>query len=136
MTELKKILVVDDENGIRCLLSEVLASEGFEVSMAKDGQESLDQLEKKQFDLVITDIQMPRVDGITLVKRMKEAGRREKVIVMTGSSLGRNLCREDMPPVVTRLQKPFRMHSFLDVVTAAMANKEVRTGEEDVRQLC
>jgi CheY-like chemotaxis protein len=59
MSESKKVLVVDDETNIRHLLSDFLSSKGFEVSLAKDGQESLDQLENESFDLVITDIHMP-----------------------------------------------------------------------------
>ena len=68
MDRLKKILVVEDERGIRCLLWEVLSKEGFEVLLAKDGQESLSQLEEGSFDLVITDIKMPRVDGIKMLR--------------------------------------------------------------------
>jgi len=64
MAKAEKILVVDDERGIRYLLSDVLSDAGFEVSMAKDGQESLDQLKGNRFALVVTDINMPRLDGI------------------------------------------------------------------------
>jgi DNA-binding NtrC family response regulator len=123
MAGLKKILVVDDENRIRSLLSEILSSEGFEVSMARDGQDSLDQMARSCFDLVITDIQMPNLDGMAMLRRMKKAGRKEKVIIMTGSGLGRDLSGEDVPPVVSRLQKPFRMDRFLDVVIAATSGE-------------
>jgi DNA-binding NtrC family response regulator len=123
MGGLKKILVVDDENRIRSLLSEILSSEGFEVSMARDGQDSLDQMARSRFDLVITDIQMPNLDGMAMLRRMKKAGRKEKVIIMTGSGLGRDLSGEDVPPVVSRLQKPFRMDRFLDVVIAATSGE-------------
>jgi DNA-binding NtrC family response regulator len=123
MAGLKKILVVDDENRIRSLLSEILSSEGFEVSMARDGQDSLDQMARSRFDLVITDIQMPNLDGMAMLRRMKKAGRKEKVIIMTGSGLGRDLSGEDVPPVVSRLQKPFRMDRFLDVVIAATSGE-------------
>jgi DNA-binding NtrC family response regulator len=123
MAGLKRILVVDDENRIRSLLSEILSSEGFEVSMARDGQDSLDQMARSRFDLVITDIQMPNLDGMAMLRRMKKAGRKEKVIIMTGSGLGRDLSGEDVPPVVSRLQKPFRMDRFLDVVIAATSGE-------------
>ncbi len=121
MDGLKKILVVDDEVGIRRLLSDVLSSFGFKVTLAKDGQDSLDQMQDHRFDLLITDINMPRLDGIQLLKRMKRAGRTEKVIVMTGNPLNQSLDGEDYPPVFTQLNKPFRIPNFLDAVTSALA---------------
>ncbi len=119
MDHIKKILVVDDEMGIRHLISELLESKGFEVRAAKDGQESLDEMEREDFDLVITDIQMPRLDGLAMLEAMKRAGRKEKIIVMTGSALAMDLPNAEMPMVVSRLQKPFRMSNLLDVVSAA-----------------
>jgi DNA-binding NtrC family response regulator len=120
----KRILVVDDELGIRCLLEDVLSSEGFEVSMARDGQESLDQLEVNSFDLIITDIKMPRLDGIEMLKWMKKTGRKEKVIVMSGECSKLTSLDAEMPHVVMKLEKPIKMDNFLDVVIAAMADKE------------
>jgi DNA-binding NtrC family response regulator len=125
MDHIKKILVVDDEMGIRSLLSELLENEGFEVRAAKDGQESLDEMEREDFDLVITDIQMPRLDGLAMLDAMKRAGRKEKIIIMTGSALAMDLPNEEMPMVVSRLQKPFRMSNLLDVVSAANAGAGV-----------
>ena len=124
MAKAEKLLVVDDERGIRYLLSDVLSDAGFEVSMAKDGQESLDQLKDKRFDLVVTDINMPRLDGIEMLKRMKIAGRKEKVIIMTANILDLKLEETEVPHVVTQLQKPFKIDSFLNVVIAAIANGE------------
>ena len=120
----KKILVVDDEKGIRFLLSEALLSKGFDVCMAKDGQESLDQMEKDNFDLVITDINMPRLDGIAMLKTMKKSGRREKVIVMTANPSDKRLLGTDVPDVLAHLHKPFNINSFLNTVVVAMANTE------------
>jgi len=123
MATAKKILVVDDETGIRYLLSDVLSNNGFEVSIAKDGQDSLEQMEANSFDLVITDIQMPRLDGIEMLKRMKKSGRKEKVIIMTGNISDRRLKGKDIPRIITRLEKPFRMDNFLNTVTAAISRR-------------
>jgi len=119
-----KVLVVDDEKGIRVLLSEVLVHRGFEVSLASDGQESLEKLEKNHFDLVITDINMPRLDGVSMLKNMRKAGREEKIIIMTGNPSDQRLMDEDMPQVVTRLSKPFGMEVFLNVVIAATTQEK------------
>lgn len=119
-----KVLVVDDEKGIRYLLSEVLLNRGFEVSLAEDGQESLEKLEKNHFDLVVTDINMPRLDGVGMLKKMRKTGREEKIIIMTGNPADQRLRDKDMPQVVTRLSKPFGMETFLNVVVAATANNK------------
>jgi len=120
----KKVLIVDDEIGIRILLSDFLLSRGFEVSMASDGKESLDKLDGDIFDLVVTDIHMPRLDGIDMLKWMKKEGRKEKVIIMTGDPSDQRLHNKDMPPIETRIQKPFGMDLFLDLVVAATASKK------------
>jgi CheY-like chemotaxis protein len=128
MAKADKILVVDDERGIRYLLSDALSDAGFEVSIAKDGQESLDQLEKNRFDLVITDINMPRLDGIEMLKHMKLAGRKEKIIIMTADLSDLKLEEADVPHVVKKFQKPFIIDNLLDVVIAEMANKKHMAG--------
>jgi len=125
MAQLRKILVVDDESSIRCLLSDILTSEGFEVTEAKDGQESLEQMETKSFDLVITDIHMPRLDGIAMLRQMDKAGRKEKVIIMTANPSDKRLLYANMPRrVVTQLSKPFRIDNFLDLVIATTTDTE------------
>ena len=121
-----KVLVVDDEKGIRFLLSEALLHRGFEVSLARDGQESLEKLENNHFDLVVTDINMPRLDGVSMLKSMRRTGREEKIIIMTGNPSDQRLTDKDLPQVVTRLCKPFDMDKFLDVVIAATANRKVQ----------
>jgi CheY-like chemotaxis protein len=121
MERAKKVLVVDDESGIRFLLSEVLLNKGFEVSLASDGQESLDKLAQDHFDLVVTDINMPRLDGVAMLKQMKKTGRDEKIIIMTGNPSDQRLLDKGLPHVESRLFKPFGIENFLNVVIAATA---------------
>ncbi len=120
MVDLKKIMVVDDEAGIRSLLFDVLSNQGFKVTLAKDGRESLDRMEGSCFDLLITDIDMPRLNGLDLLKTMKKTGRREKVILMSGRPMDRTDLGGDMPPVFSLLQKPFPLGNFLEVVSSAL----------------
>lgn len=127
MARSKRIMVVDDEAGIRNLLFEVLSGKGFKVTLAKDGQDSLQQMRGHKFDLVITDIDMPRVNGLELLRRMKRAGRREKVIVMTGNTINQKKLEEETLPVITLLDKPFQMDTFLDAVSSAFNSKKKRT---------
>ena len=63
---------------------------------------------------------MPRLDGVEMLKSMKKAGRKEKVIIMTANPSDPRLLDEDMPRVFTQLQKPFRIDNFLDIVIAAI----------------
>ena len=64
----RKVLVVDDEEGIRQQLSYVLEDEGYEVETASNGSEALAHLENQRFDIVITDLMMPAPDGMEILK--------------------------------------------------------------------
>jgi two-component system response regulator PilR (NtrC family) len=68
-----RILVVDDEESIREFLEIMLKKEGYEVTLAEDGQKAKDLLAKKSFDMIISDLQMPNVTGIELLKYVKES---------------------------------------------------------------
>jgi DNA-binding NtrC family response regulator len=121
MTGPRKILIADDEEGIRDLLSDALSGRGFKITLARDGRETLDYMKRGKFDLLITDLDMPRLDGIGLLKKMKKAGRKEKIIIMTGSSVDHSRYAKDIPPVFARLDKPFHLVKFLKVVASALA---------------
>jgi len=124
MARSAKILIVDDEKNIRFLLSEILIHEGFDVTEAKDGQESLEKMENTNFDLVITDIHMPRMDGISMLHHMGMAGREEKVIIMTAKPSEPVLSCEKMPRVIAQIYKPFRIKNFLELVIATTSGSE------------
>src|SRR6202012_3730390 len=67
-----RILVCDDEESIREFLEIMLRKEGYEVTCAEDGQKALDILKKKSFDMVISDMQMPNMTGMELLKASKD----------------------------------------------------------------
>jgi len=67
-----KILVVDDSNSIRDMVSFTLKSAGFETAEAKDGLEGLTKAKSSSFDLVISDVNMPNMDGITLCQELRK----------------------------------------------------------------
>jgi DNA-binding NtrC family response regulator len=127
MPRSKKIMVVDDEVGIRELLFDVLSKEGFAVTLAKDGQDSLQLMRNRRFDLVITDIDMPRVNGLELLRRMKRAGRKEKVIIMSGNPLNQKDIKKEILPVITQLDKPFQMDTILEAVSTAFASRNKKS---------
>ena len=71
--EKQKILVVDDDKEILFSLSKLLEYDGFEVVQAKDGLEALEQLEKEKPDLILLDIMMPKLDGISALMKIRES---------------------------------------------------------------
>ncbi len=86
MSEKSKILVVDDEDALRTVLSIGLTSEGYNVSTASDGDEAISGLQKETFDLVVLDIKMPRMNGFEVLKFVKEKHPETKVVMLTGIS--------------------------------------------------
>jgi len=79
----KRILVVDDEEGLRLLYKEELEDEGNEVVVAASGEEALEKLEKNGVDLVLLDIKMPGMDGVEVLRRIKETHKDLPVILCT-----------------------------------------------------
>jgi CheY-like chemotaxis protein len=80
---MKRILVVDDEENIRMLYQEELQEEGYDVTVASNGIEALEILDKTPFDLVTLDIRMPGMDGINTVRAIKEKYQAMIVILVT-----------------------------------------------------
>ncbi|MBI4574027.1 MAG: sigma-54-dependent Fis family transcriptional regulator [candidate division NC10 bacterium] len=78
-----RILVVDDQEGIRWLLSKLLEDAGYAVSTAADGQEALDAAAKQPPDLVLMDVRMPRLDGMTALERLRQNDPHLPVIMIT-----------------------------------------------------
>ena len=79
-----KILVVDDEKGMCDSLQTLLSKSGYEVTTVEKGEEALQKIKKDSFDLVITDIKMPRVDGMDILKAARHKDEDALVILMTG----------------------------------------------------
>ncbi|MFD0050833.1 response regulator [Actinomycetes bacterium NPDC127524] len=78
-----KILIVDDQFGIRILLNEVLHKEGYETFQAANGIQALDVVNTHSPDLVLLDMKIPGMDGIEILKRMKQVDPDIRVIIMT-----------------------------------------------------
>src|SRR4029077_10147100 len=78
-----RVLVVDDEPAVRRALERALRLERYEVALAADGQEALDELGSTPADAVILDIAMPRVDGLEVCRRLRAAGDRTPVLMLT-----------------------------------------------------
>jgi two-component system response regulator MprA len=115
-----RLLVVDDEQLIRELYGRVLSLEGYEVETAEDGVTALEWLAREHFDLVLTDWQMPRLDGASMLLALRSAGSHTPVIMMSGS-----LPFTPPPAGVAShlsaiLQKPVRYAEVIFAVAAAL----------------
>jgi two-component system response regulator MprA len=78
-----KVLVVDDEPNVRSALQRALALERYEVSLAEDGQQALDQLAEGVVDAIVLDVSMPKIDGLEVCRRLRAAGDRTPVLLLT-----------------------------------------------------
>jgi len=79
------ILIVDDEVDMRDSLSELLSREGYSVQEAENGKVALELMGSNKFDLIVSDILMPEMDGVALLKKVKESDSEAVVILITGS---------------------------------------------------
>lgn len=78
------ILIIDDERAIRKTLSEILGYEGYKIDEASDGEEGLNKFRVKNYDLVLCDIKMPKIDGIEFLEKAKEINPEVPVIIISG----------------------------------------------------
>ena len=111
-----RVLVVDDEDSIRLLLLRGLRRAGFEPREARDGQEAIEQLDGAEFDALVLDLMMPRVDGFGVVNHLIETRPRmvEKTVVVT--AFPKAAANERLHHLCSILSKPFDMAELIAVV--------------------
>lgn len=122
----KRILVVDDEAKMRRILELSLKSMGHDVEQASDGQEALAMLETGSFDLVLTDLRMPRLDGIGLLRALREAENDIPVIVMTAYGTIETAVAAMKVGAADYVIRPFEMETIEMAVTRALTMQVVQ----------
>lgn len=102
-----RALVVDDDAAIRILVSRVLTREGFEVDVASDGAQAIEQILQHEYGVVVLDLMMPRIDGVGVVRYLArhKPDTLGNVIVMT--AFGAAALEKVSPPVSRFIEKPF-----------------------------
>ncbi len=124
---MSEILVVDDEPGIRELMREILEEEGYEVRMAENGGTARAALDAKIPDLVLLDIWMPDVDGVTLLKEWKTQGRLTMpVVMMSGHGTVHTAVEATRLGAFDYLEKPVSYKHLLETVKKAMDSRRAR----------
>jgi DNA-binding NtrC family response regulator len=119
MTAVRKVLVVDDEAGLRETLAANLDLEGYQVSEAGCAADALAACARERFDVVLTDIRMPEVDGVALFRKLREAGHHMPVVLMTGFALEELVDSALEEGAWAVLPKPFEVRHALEVVDQA-----------------
>jgi DNA-binding response OmpR family regulator len=116
------ILIVDDEPGIREISARILEHAGYTVDVAEDGERAWEAVVRKNYDLIVTDQNMPRLDGTGLIARLDAAGMRMPVIMMTGTVL-------EMDSLKTApdsfLAKPFSFFGLIAEVNRLLSRETV-----------
>ncbi len=113
---MSSILVVDDDRVTRHLLKKVLNSAGFTTSVAKDGVEGLKMLRTKQFDLLLLDVWMPRMNGLELLAKVRALKKRPRVIVMTSDDAPETLLKVVREQAFKYVHKPVESLALLRTV--------------------
>ena len=117
---MKRILVIDDNAGLRQMLRQMLEREGYEVTEAGDGKEGIELYRQAPADLIVTDVVMPEKDGVEVVRELKCEFPDVRIIAISGDSraLGAQYCLAAMKALGAQcvLTKPFGKKELLDAV--------------------
>ena len=127
---MNRILVVDDEKNIRDILSKALSYMGFEVSVASSGNEGLNLFLRNSFDLVLTDLQMPGLDGWTLALHIKDKSPNTQVVLITGSEKKAVMDKLEGSCVDSVMFKPFTLEEIQETVKIMLDERLSESGKD------
>jgi len=111
-----EILVVDNQPGIRLLLSDVFTSKGYGVTVAQTGKEALEKIYRKSFDLIILDYRLPIINGQEIIRRMEHDEIIVPIILMSGliETFKREIINDTM--IIEVIAKPFNIQDVCGIV--------------------
>jgi excisionase family DNA binding protein len=118
--ERPRILVVDDEQAVRDLLSKTLTMADYDVDAADDGPSAIEKLRAVEYDLLITDLKMPGMDGLTVIREARKLAPDLRVIIITGYSTEASAIEAINLGVSGYLTKPFRLPRILAAAARAL----------------
>ncbi|MEF3303249.1 response regulator [Paenibacillus sp. GYB003] len=116
----KKVLIVDDQNGIRVLLVEVFSNEGYDTFQASNGKLALEIVRKESPDLVLLDMKIPGMDGLDILKHIKQIDTSIKVIMMTAYGELDMIKEATDLGALTHFTKPFDIDDLRQAVNAQL----------------
>lgn len=121
-----RILVIEDEKNMREILKMLLEGEGYEVSVSRDGNEGLDSLNKDIFDLIISDVKMPGVDGLQILRKAQEISPETLVIMITAFGTTESAVEAMKLGAYDYIHKPFKIDEIRLVVKNALEKRKLR----------
>jgi len=121
-----RILVIDDEESVRSVLSRILSQVNHQVTVAKDGGEGLQLFKEKEFDIVLTDLGMPDMSGWDVCRAIKKLRARIPVGMITGWGMELDQTKKEESGLDFVIPKPFDFHQILKVVDETMESTEKR----------
>jgi DNA-binding NtrC family response regulator len=131
----KKILVIDDNEHLRDSLSRSLSAIGYEVVAASDGVEGYDLLLQNRFDLVITDSQLPKIDGWHLLYIIKENRPYTPVLLIMGQSRDEIIEKMTTGQIDFLMFKPFRIGELHHIVQSFLVNNSSEKNAPKIRRI-
>ena len=126
-----RILAVDDQRYFRELVEGLLGDEGYEVQTASSGEEALHLFEREDFDIVLTDLVMPEIDGAELLRRIKERRPEQDVVMVTGVVDVKSAVEAMKLGATDYILKPFDRNLLVDSVARILQRRQLR--EEHAR---
>ncbi len=129
-----KLLVVDDESNLRMVVQKELSRQGHEVETASDGETAWTLLEEADFDVVLCDINMPRLDGIGLLRRLREKSQNPpEVIMLTGQATVESAIEAMKLGAYDYLTKPYRIVELAALVQQASEKQRLKIDNQRLR---
>jgi len=128
------ILLVDDDKNILLFLKEVLAKLGHDLTLANSGAEALEVMESNTYDLIVSDLQMPKVDGLQILKASKKKNPNTEVLILTGYGSIKSAVRAMKTGAFEYLSKPVDIEELRLKVGQALQHKEMRIKIEKQQQ--
>lgn len=115
-----KILIAEDEDSLRRFVARALEMDGHEIAHAGDGADALEQLQSKRYDLLLSDIRMPVMDGIELATQSAKLAPDMPILLMTGYAEQRERAEPLMRIVIDVVAKPFSLPQIRQAVAEAL----------------
>ncbi len=129
-----KLLVVDDESNLRLVVQKEMSRQGHEVETAPDGEAAWEMLEHEDFDVLLCDINMPRLDGMGLLRRLNEKSPNPpEVIMLTGHATVETAIEAMKLGAYDYLTKPYRMTELAALVTQAAEKQQLKIDNQRLR---
>jgi DNA-binding response OmpR family regulator len=122
----KRILIVDDDPDVHGLLHAALDAPNRRIESAYDGRTGFQLVESTPYDLVLTDLNMPGLDGMTLLERIREVRPDTRVVVMTVANTPENIVRAIRERAFSYFSKPFTVNAVTEMVERALSGSDAR----------